>query len=151
MHRSLHQPIVRQLWTSACTNFHAISKMAQMARSRSIPLHLAIPCVVTMADTDESCSSATLYTSDELDNTSSNTDATEDSRNKRKDSHNTRISSRRTAPSAVTIVPKPKRARFEAKRRQQVANVRKKGACLRCRIKKLPVRPVVWFWPEISD
>ena len=33
----------------------------------------------------------------------------------------------------------PKRARFEPKRREQVADIRKKGACMRCRLKKLSV------------
>lgn len=101
--------------------------------------------MVTMAATDQSCSPATLYTSEELDSTSP--EAAGETRNKPKAGHNARTTNRRTVPSAVTTVPKLERAKFEPKRRQQVANVRKKGACMRCRIKKLPVGAGVCFWP----
>lgn len=90
-----------------------------------------------MAAIDESCSTVTLYTSKELDNTASDTDAAGISQNKRKADHNVPTTSRCTAPSAPAIIPKPKRAKFDPRRRQEVANVRKKGACMRCRIKKL--------------
>ena len=36
--------------------------------------------------------------------------------------------------------PKRKRAKFDIKAREKVAAVRRKGACLRCRMLKLPVR-----------
>ena len=97
--------------------------------------------MVTMAATDESCSPATLYTSMELDETSP--EAAPKPCNKPKAGHN----ARKTVPSAVNTVPKLKRAKFEPKRRQQVANVRKRGACMRCRIKKLIVSESVCFRP----
>ena len=122
-----------------------------MAGPRNILLHIAVVlCMVTMAATDESRSPAMLYVSKELDNTSSNTLAGATSRNKRKAVNNTRTITSRTVPSVVTIVPKPKRAKFEPKRRQEVANVRKKGACMKCRIKKLRVSEGVCFWPRAS-
>lgn len=80
-----------------------------------------------MANIDESCSPAMLFTSEELDITLPVTDAAAKSRDKRKVGHDVLTTSRRITPSAVTIVPKPKRAKFEPWRRQQVANVRKKG------------------------
>ena len=110
--------------------------MAHIAKKHI--LHIA---VVHMAATDESCSSTTLYMSKELDKTSP--EAAANSCNKPKAGHNDRA----TVPSAVNTVPKLKRAKFEPKRRQQVANVRKKGACMRCRIKKLPVSAGVCFRP----
>ena len=105
--------------------------------------------MVTMAATDELCSPTTSCISEELDNTSPDTDAVGKPPNKRKTSHNPRTTSLSTARSAVTIVPKPKRAKFELKRRKQVANVRKQGACMRCRKKKLSVCAGVCFWPEV--
>ncbi len=111
-------------------------------------LHIADVCMLTMAATDESCSPATSCTSEELDNTSPVTDAVGKSPEKRKTGRNARIISHSTARSTVTIDSKHKRAKFEPKRRQQVAHVRKKGACLRSRIKKLSVGAGVCFWPE---
>ncbi|CAD6577888.1 MAG: hypothetical protein ASARMPRED_008441 [Alectoria sarmentosa] len=109
-----------------------------MAGPRNILLHIAVVlCMVTMAATDESRSPAMLYVSKELDNTSSASLAAATSRNRRKAVDNARRISCRTVPSVTSIVPKPKRAKFEPRRRQEVANVRKKGACMRCRIKKL--------------
>ena len=86
-----------------------------------------------------------LFTSEMLENTSVNADAAGKSQVKSRANHDTRTTSRRTTQSEVTIVPKPKRAKFEPRRREQVANVRKKGACMRCRIKKLPVGADVFF------
>ena len=102
-----------------------------------------------MAATDDLYSPTTSCISRALDNTSADTDAVGKSPNKRKTSHNARTTSPSTAQSAVTIVPKPKRAKFELKRRKQVANVRKKGACMRCRKKKVSVGAGVCFWPEV--
>ena len=47
---------------------------------------------------------------------------------------------------ASDVEPKPKRAKFEPERRMEVANIRKRGACLRCRIMKLPVCFFVLAW-----
>ena len=40
---------------------------------------------------------------------------------------------------ASNVEPKPKRGKFEPERRMEVAHIRKRGACLRCRIMKLAV------------
>ena len=40
---------------------------------------------------------------------------------------------------ASDVEPKPKRAKFELERRMEVAHIRKRGACFRCRIMKLAV------------
>lgn len=82
--------------------------------------------MVTMAATDESCSPAVLYTSEELGNTSPNTFAAGISQNKLKAGHINRTVSSRTVPSVMARVPKPKRAKLEPKRGEQVANIRKK-------------------------
>ena len=56
---------------------------------------------------------------------------------------------RRVAPQAIpgcltlsladTATPKPKRAKFESKRKDEVASVRKIGACFRCKQLKISV------------
>lgn len=65
-----------------------------------------------MANIDERCSPAMLFTSEELDITLPVTDAAAKSRDKRKAGHDVLTTSRRITPSAVTIVPKPKRAKL---------------------------------------
>ena len=94
--------------------------------------------MVVIAALDVSCSSVVVISSEKLDNMSVGKVGAGESWNKSKSNHYDRTNIRRTAESAVTV-PRAKRAKFEPRRRQQVANVRKKGACMRCRIKKLPV------------
>ena len=43
-------------------------------------------------------------------------------------------------PVGVQVLPKLKRAKFRSERREQVAEVRRKGACLRCKCLKISVR-----------
>ena len=40
-------------------------------------------------------------------------------------------------------VKRPRRSAFSTERRQEVNQLRKRGACLRCRIRKIPVRALV--------
>lgn len=44
---------------------------------------------------------------------------------------------------ATSHSPKPKRVRFQPERRKEVADVREKGACLRCRYLKIPVSCII--------
>lgn len=45
-----------------------------------------------------------------------------------------------TFPTSIHQQPKPKRKKFEdPNRRAEVAQVRKEGACMRCRLNKIPV------------
>lgn len=44
-----------------------------------------------------------------------------------------------TLPLGKTAKAKRKRKKFDSKLREKVATIRKKGACLRCRILKVPV------------
>lgn len=144
----MHQPFCETTLDVSLSEILCHLKSGPGPRTKKYILHIAVACMVTMASTDASCSPATLSTFEELDNVWSNTAAAGQPQYKRKGSHNALITSRSTAPSAVTVVPKPKRARFEPRRRQQVANVRKKGACMRCRIKKRPVGADACFWPK---
>lgn len=60
-----------------------------------------------------------------------------------------RCSASRSFPGCSTLVianiaaSKPKRTKFQSKRRGEVANVRKIGACLRCRALKISVSTIV--------
>jgi hypothetical protein len=57
-----------------------------------------------------------------------------------------------TLSLSSTATPKSKRAKFEPKRKNEVANVRKVGACFRCRQLKISVsEPFHVFWISIAS
>ena len=138
----MHQPFTRPVARHPCPPAHPISKIMPDPRKKNLhPLHRAVVlCSVTMV---EKCSLAPLYASAPLDATVPGTDAAKTSHHRRDDGPGTRTSGRRVAPSAAKTVPGPQRARFDPRHRQQVADVRKRGACMRCRVKKLPVGAAV--------
>ena len=54
---------------------------------------------------------------------------------------------------ASNAEPKPKRVKFEPERRIEVARIRKRGACLRCRVLKIAVSfcALAWHFSKEAD
>ncbi len=145
MHHFMHQSFVRRPCTSNWIKY--LTQVILMIERISLRLVLVLGIVI-MAAIGESRSPTILATLEEMGNTTLDADAVGEPQYRSRGNHNTRPPGRPIAESAVAVFPKPKRAKFEPRRRQQVANVRKKGACMRCRIKKLPVGAGAYFWSK---